>query len=354
MTEIIHGASGVRAAHASTDVRSIASPSEYVPDGIYLDLSQVLDRRVHLKCEGLNLAGSVKIKAAAEMVDSAERSGLLQPGGRMVESSSGSLGVALAMIAADRGYGFICVTDNRCNERNLRLMRVYGADVVVIDEPDPVEGLLGARIRYVADLCAREPDVLWLNQYANDSNWLAHYKTTGPSIAKAHPDAEMVFIGAGTTGTLTGCARYLKQVGHPAKIVAIDSVGSVTFGEPPGPRHIPGIGTGRRPEIVDESVIDEIIMVPEVDTIRMCRTMAGRGYLFGGSTGTVLAGMMHRISTERVDMPVVAISPDLGERYLDSIYDDEWVKDRFDLGGGAGQITRRRPAVQAVDNQVGI
>ncbi|MFH8658341.1 2,3-diaminopropionate biosynthesis protein SbnA [Streptomyces afghaniensis] len=354
MTGTIHGVSRDRTARIPADFRLIASPSEYIPDGIYLDLSQSLGRRVHLKCEGLNLTGSVKIKAAAEMVDAAERSALLQPGGRIVESSSGSLGVALAMISADRGYDFTCVTDNRCNERNLRLMRVYGADVVVIEEPDPVEGLLGARLRYVADLCAREPDVLWLNQYANDSNWLAHYKTTGPSIARACPDAEMVFIGAGTTGTLTGCARYLKQVGHPAKIIAVDSVGSVTFGGPPGPRHIPGLGTGRRPEIVDESVIDEIIMVPEVDTIRMCRTMAGRGYLFGGSTGTVLAGMMHRLSMERADMPVVAISPDLGERYLDSIYDDEWVKDRFDLGGGTAQITRRQVALPVTDGQGGI
>ncbi|CAL9610720.1 N-(2-amino-2-carboxyethyl)-L-glutamate synthase [Streptomyces sp. enrichment culture] len=354
MTEIFHGAPGRRTARTSTGFRLITSPSEYIPDDVYLDLSQVLGRRVHMKCEGLNFAGSVKIKAATEMVDAAERSGLLRPGGRMVESSSGSLGVALAMIAAGRGYAFTCVTDTRCNERNLRLMRVYGADVVVIEAPDPVEGLLGARLRHVADLCAREPDVLWLNQYANDSNWLAHYKTTGPSIATAYPDAEMVFIGAGTTGTLTGCARYLKQVGHPAKIVAVDSLGSVTFGGPSGPRHIPGLGTGRRPEIVDESVIDDIVMVPELETIRMCRTMAGRGYLFGGSTGTVLAGMMHRISAERADMPVVAISPDFGERYLDSIYDDDWVRDRFDPGGGAGRITRRRPAAPAADGLGGI
>lgn len=311
--------------------RLFSCPSGYAPDDVYIDLSTLFDRHVHVKCEGLNLAGSVKIKAAAEMVDVAERTGLLKPGGKFIESSSGSLGVALAMIAAHRGYEFVCVTDNRCNDRNLRLMKVYGAQVVVIDTPDPVTGLLGARLQHVRSVCAADPDILWINQYANENNWLSHYKSTGPAIAAAYPDAGMVFIGAGTTGTLTGCARYLKEVGHPARIVAVDSVGSVTFGGSAGVRHIPGLGTGKRPEIVDESVIDEIIMVPEVDTVRMCRKLAARGYLFGGSTGTVLAGMAGRIADEHPRTKVVAISPDLGERYLDSIYDDEWVRGRFDL-----------------------
>ncbi|WP_433400525.1 2,3-diaminopropionate biosynthesis protein SbnA [Streptomyces sp. CA-146814] len=311
--------------------RLLSCPSEYAPDGVYIDLSALFGRHVHVKCEGLNLAGSVKIKAAAEMVDAAERTGILKPGGKFIESSSGSLGVALAMIAAHRGYEFICVTDSRCNERNLRLMKVYGAQVVVIDTPDPVTGLLGARIQHVRDVCAADPDIFWINQYANKNNWLSHYKSTGPAIAAEYPDADMVFIGAGTTGTLTGCARYLKEVGHPARIIAVDSVGSVTFGGPAGVRHIPGLGTGKRPEIVDESVIDEIIMVPEVDTVRMCRKLAARGFLFGGSTGTVLAGMAGRIADESPRTKVVAISPDLGERYLDSIYDDEWVRGRFDL-----------------------
>ncbi|MFD7292176.1 2,3-diaminopropionate biosynthesis protein SbnA [Streptomyces sp. NPDC059897] len=311
--------------------RLLSSPSEYAPDGVYIDLSAHFGQHVHVKCEGLNLAGSVKVKAAAEMVDAAERTGLLKPGGKVIESSSGSLGVALAMIAAHRGYEFICVTDNRCNDRNLRLMKAYGAHVVVIDTSDPVTGLLGARLQHVRNVCADDPDVLWINQYANENNWLSHYKSTGPAIAAAYPDADMVFIGAGTTGTLTGCARYLKKVGHPARIIAVDSVGSVTFGGPAGARHIPGLGTGKRPEIVDESVIDEVIMVPEIDTVRMCRKLAARGYLFGGSTGTVLAGMAGRIADERVGTKVVAISPDLGERYLDSIYDDEWVRGHFDV-----------------------
>ncbi|WP_233289453.1 2,3-diaminopropionate biosynthesis protein SbnA [Kitasatospora sp. MBT63] len=307
----------------------IRAPQDLVLDDIFVDLSPAFGRTLALKCEGFNFAGSVKAKAAAGMLAAAEQQGRIRPGSTIIESSSGSLGVAVAAIAANLGYRFVCVTDVRCSPRNASLMRVFGAEVVVVSEPDPVGGLLGARIRYVQERCTAEPAMFWLNQYANDNNWLAHYGSTGPAIVKSYPDLEYLFVGAGTTGTLTGCARYLKEAGHPAKVVAVDSVGSVTFGGPAGPRYIPGLGTGRRPEIADESVVDEILMVEEVDAIRMCRFLARRGFLFGGSTGTVLAGAFQRLLGERPDVCAVAISPDFGERYLDSVYDDDWVGERF-------------------------
>lgn len=309
--------------------RTVGTPQDLLIDDAFVDLAPMVHRRLVLKCEGFNFAGSVKVKSALRMVNDFEDAGLLRPGSAFVESSSGSLGVALSMIAANRGYRFTCVTDSRCNERNVRMMEAYGAEVVVISEPHPVEGLLGSRIRYIQQMCRSTPEILWLNQYANDSNWLAHYETTGPAVARAFPDLEFLFIGAGTTGTLTGCARYLKSIGHPARIVAVDSVGSVTFGGPSGPRHIPGLGTGRRPEIVDESVVDEVLMVPEREAIRMCRFLAKKGYLLGGSTGTVVAGAMQRLSAERDDVQALGIAADLGERYLDSVYDDAWVHARF-------------------------
>ncbi|GHF69502.1 2,3-diaminopropionate biosynthesis protein SbnA [Streptomyces mashuensis] len=306
-----------------------------------MDLTPSFRKRFFLKCEGFNFAGSVKAKAALSMISAAEEEGLLRPGSTIVESSSGSLGVALAALAAERGYRFVCVTDTRCTERHLRMMRSYGAEVVVISEPDPVEGLLGARIRHVHELCRQDPGALWLNQYANDNNWRAHFHTTGPAIVRAFPDLDYLFIGAGTTGTLTGTGRYLKHIGHPARIVAVDSVGSVTFGGPPGTRHIPGLGTGRRPEIVDESVVDEVLMVPEQEAVRMCRALARRGYLLGGSTGTVLAGAWQRLADAGPTALSVGISPDLGERYLDSVYDDVWVRARF------GDITDDDPLAPA-------
>ncbi|WP_268239270.1 2,3-diaminopropionate biosynthesis protein SbnA [Longimycelium tulufanense] len=321
---------------------------DLINDDMFLDLSRILDRRVLLKCEGLNLAGSVKMKAAASMVVAAEEEGRLRPGSVLVESSSGNLGVALSMIAANRGYRFVCVTDPRSNLSNRKLMTAAGAEVVVIEQRDGNGGFLGSRIRYVQELCASDSRYVWLNQYENRFNWIAHYRTTAQAILRNVPDLDFLFVGAGTTGTLMGCARYFKEVAHPAKIIAVDTVGSVTFGGPSMPRYIPGLGTSRRPELLDESYVDEVVLVEEGEAVRTCRSLARHGFLLGGSTGTVLAAVNRRMRHEAGNPTCVAISPDLGERYLDSIYDDAWVTEHFGLDVVAGVNTHRQPASWSV------
>ena len=309
----------------------ISRVDEIFIDDLFVDVGAILDASIVLKCEAFNFGGSIKLKAAVSMVDAAESSGRLRPDSVLVESSSGNLGVALSIIAASRGYDFVCVTDARANVTNLKYIRATGASVVVIEEA-PGRDYLSRRIEYVQQLCRSDERVVWLNQYANDENWRAHYRTTGPAIAKAYPDAEAVYIGAGTTGTLMGCAHYLREIGHPARIVAIDSVGSVLLGGGPmKPRFIPGIGSTRQPEIFDGSLVDDVVLVEEADTIRMCRRLVRSGFLFGGSTGTVLAGALQHRGRCRVDDTAVgvAIAPDLGERYLDTMYDDGWVEERF-------------------------
>lgn len=315
-----------------------SSPQDLLIDNVYFDLSKDLKLPVVVKCEGLNLAGSVKLKAARGMLNYALAHGELEPGGSFIESSSGSLGVALAMLAANLNLRFTCVTDSRCNSVTLGSLRAYGAEVVVITEPHPRDGLLGARLQYVAERLATDPDMVWLNQYANRHNPDAHHDLTGPQIAHDWPDAPFIFIGAGTTGTLTGAASYLKEIGHPGRIIAVDSVGSVTFGQPAARRLIPGLGTGRRPQIADSSVFDELIMVPEACTVRICRKLARSGYLFGGSTGTVLAAAEMRLGGGTASGLSVALSPDFGERYIDTIYSDNWVAENFEL-----ETTRERP-----------
>jgi N-(2-amino-2-carboxyethyl)-L-glutamate synthase len=131
-----------------------------------------------------------------------------------------------------------------------------------------------------------------LNQYANPNNWKAHYETTAPAILNQFPDLDVLFVGAGNTGTFMGCARFFRSQRDRVRIVAVDGVGSVTFGGPPSPRMIPGLGTGVRPALLDESYVDEVIMVPEPDTARTCHRLAARGFLFGGSTGTVVSGAL--------------------------------------------------------------
>jgi N-(2-amino-2-carboxyethyl)-L-glutamate synthase len=308
----------------------ISTPQGFNEEDLYVDLEPTFGYSLFLKCEGFNFAGSIKLKAALEMVEAAERDGVLTPGSILVESSSGNLGVALSMVAANKGYGFLCVTDSRCNLSTKRQMQAFGSRVHVITEPDPVGGLLGARINYVRALCASDDRYVWLNQYSNSQNWKAHYRSTAPAIARQFPQLDVLFVGAGTCGTLMGCARYFREWYRPVRIVAVETVGSVTFGGPPGRRMIPGLGTSVRPAMLDESYVDDVVRVEEADTIRACHQLASTGFLFGGSTGTVISGAMDWLSLHGWQgLTAVAIAPDLGERYLDTVYHANWVLDLY-------------------------
>ncbi|MFJ8159908.1 2,3-diaminopropionate biosynthesis protein SbnA [Streptomyces sp. NPDC096136] len=307
----------------------ISTPQAFNQDDLYIDLEAITGHRLFLKCEGFNFAGSIKLKAATAMVEAAERDGLLSQDSVLVESSSGNLGVALSMIAASKGYRFVCVTDSRCNLATRLLLEALGSEVHVITEPSPTGGLLGARIDHVRALCTSDDRYVWLNQYTNPHNHAAHYRTTAPAIARAFPDLDVLFIGAGTTGTLMGCARYFRTWHRPVRVVAVDAEGSASFGRPARRRMIPGLGTSIRPPLLDRSYVDDVVHVDEADTIRTCHRLARHGFVFGGSTGTVVHGADQWLA--RWDRPVtaVAIAPDLGERYLETVYRADWVQDLY-------------------------
>lgn len=302
---------------------------DLVPDDLFFTIDNISPAPVHVKCEGLNAAGSIKIKAAVRIVKDLEESGQLTKGKTLIESSSGNLGVAISMIAAERGYRFICVMDANSSEVSVRTVRALGGEVIIIRKADQNGGYLNSRIELIKEMLSRDPDLVWVNQYANESNWRAHYSTTAPEILRKFPKVDWLVIGAGTTGTLTGCARYFREASPATRIVGVDAVGSVTFGQPGARRLIPGLGTSRRPEIADVMLLNEVVHVAEEDTVRMCRRLACRGLFVGGSTGTVLSAMSligSRISASDI---VVTISPDLGGKYLDTIFDDAWVKRHF-------------------------
>jgi 2,3-diaminopropionate biosynthesis protein SbnA len=304
--------------------------SELFQDDVFVPIEGILDQPIFVKIEGLNLGGSVKVKTALGLIRTLEAEGRLNASSKLIESSSGNLGVALSMICAGRGYAFTCVVDPNTSVRNIKIMEVFGARIVMISERDENGGFLGSRIRYIEQLIANDPDYLWTNQYANPANVEAHRRWTAAAIDRHFPRLDYLFVGAGTTGTLMGCVKHFKAHRPKVRIVAVDSVGSVTFGYPAGKRHIPGLGTSRRPEIFDPKGLHAVELVDERDSIIMCRHLARRhGFLCGGSTGTVLAAVRawkRRLPREIV---VAAISPDLGERYLDTIYNDEWVESRF-------------------------
>lgn len=327
----------------------ISAPEDFNTDDLYVDLTGVLGLSVYLKCEGFNFAGSVKLKAALGMVTDAERRGLLHRGSVLVESSSGNLGVALAMIAASRGYRFVCVTDPRCNPATHRLMAALGAEVRVVDTPDAAGGFLATRIALVRSLVAGDDRYVWLNQYANPENQGSHLVTTGPEIEAAFPQLDVVFVGAGTTGTLMGCARYFRSRPRPVRVVAVDAAGSVTFGDRPTPRMIPGLGTSVRPEALDESYIDDVVHVAEPDTLEACHALARRGFLFGGSTGTVVAGAADWLRRHGdATTTAVALAPDMGERYLDTVYRPSWLAEHFGPEAAAGMPQPREATITEV------
>ncbi len=302
-----------------------------VPD-LFIDLEPVFGDPLVLKCEGMNFAGSIKLKTAVSLIDRAEAQGRAVPGRTtLVESSSGNLGIGISLVAASRGYDFVCVTDSRCNLGAAALMRSLGATVEIITAPHPQRGLLGARLDRVADLVHSGRNTVWLNQYQNSANWEAHYCTTGPEILREFDVVDTIFVGVGTAGTAMGVAQYVRRKSPRTTIVGVDVEGSVSFGGPAGTRHVPGIGSSIRPPLLDRTLLDDLVYVSEPESISACRALVARGYVFGGSTGSVVAGALRWLADRPTSRGArnIAVAPDLGERYLDTIYQDQWVRDLY-------------------------
>jgi cysteine synthase A len=321
----------------------ISSPEQFNVADLYIDLRGLLSASVFLKCEQMNFAGSIKLKTARSLVDRAEQEGRLVAGDTLVESSSGNLGVALSLVAAARGYGFVCVTDVRCNASTIALMRAVGAEVIVVAEPHPERGFLGTRTDLVREIAASDRCV-WLNQHASPANPEAHSATTAPEVLAAFPHVERIFVGVGTSGTAMGFADHLCSEAPHVRLIGVDSIGSVTFGGPSLTRHIPGLGAGVVPPIYRHDALDEHLSVPEAETVRMCRELSALGFVMGGSTGTVLAGARRWLEAhpEASESVSVAVAPDGGERYSASLYDDDWVRQTYGdglLDGIAAPVT---------------
>ena len=281
-----------------------------------------------LKLEGFNISGSIKVKTAIGLIEDLERRGIARPNETViVESSSGNLGIALSLVCAIKGYKFICVTDSNATRANIRGMRLYGATVIVVDDRDADGGFLGSRFKTIDHILQSEPNAVWVNQYDNIANKNVHAEQTANEIAREFDKVDWIFIGAGTTGTLAGVSERLRQVYPNIKVVAVEPVGSVTFGGAPGKRNIPGIGTSLRPKLADLAKPDRVVAIREEKTVETCLSFV-RDYhlLIGGSTGTVLAAVQQLAADFSPGETIVAISADLGDKYLDTVYDPEWVE----------------------------
>lgn len=289
------------------------------------------DNDVYLKIEGFNVAGSIKLKTAKRMVQGLEERGIIKPHYHsLIESSSGNLGLALSIVCANRGYGFTCVVDPNVSEHCVKLIQLYGGEIIRVSEIDKNGGYLSARINKIHEVLKKYPNFVWTNQYANHDNPMAHFHTTAPEILEEFDKVDYLFVGSSSTGTLVGCCKYFKKVSPETRIIAVEPEGSVTFGAPPAKRLLPGLGASRIAELASQSCHDKCIHISEIESIKTCRILLEKyNLLAGASTGTVLAAVKHHLKSVHDPGVVVAISPDLGEKYINSVYCSEWVSINF-------------------------
>ncbi len=282
------------------------------------------------KLEYLNPGGSVKDRIGIKMIEIAEKSGLLKPGGTIVEPTSGNTGVGLAMAAAIKGYKCVFVMPDKMSDEKIRLLRAYGAEVVITPTnvaPESPESYYSVANRLARDI----PGGYQPNQYKNMGNPEAHYETTGPEIwAQTEGKIDVFVAGMGTGGTISGVAKYLKEKNPNIKIVGVDPEGSLYTGDIAKPYKIEGIGEDFIPETIDLKIIDEMVVVGDKESLLMTRRIAREeGFLIGGSCGAAVVGANKYIEKHNLgkDKVVVVLLPDSGRSYLSKIFSDNWMKE---------------------------
>jgi len=278
--------------------------------------------RVEAKCEFLNPTGSIKDRPARLIVERWLADGRLDAGSRLVESTSGNFGVSLALAAAIHGLRFTAVVDPMATRAHVAMIRQYGAEIVLADQPDAVGGYLNSRVETVRAICRQDEKAVWINQYANPLNSEAHFSGTGAEIAAQVEGPPDVLVAAvSTSGTIMGTGRRLKTEFPYMRIVAVDAAGSVIFNGRPGPRRLPGLGASRVPELLDASLIDEVVYVSDEQAIAGChRLLRTEGIMAGGSSGAVIWAIQQLAAELAPRSRVVTLLPDRGDRYLGLIY----------------------------------
>ena len=321
----------IRAGRFSDPVALIGNtPLVYLPS-----VSERAGAKIYGKCEFLNPTGSVKDRPARTIVEQAEKRGELEPGGTIVEGTAGNTGISLALVAAVKGYRCLFVIPNTMTPEKIAFARQLGAEVRLVEKlpySDPKHYNHIAR-----DLAAGMENTIWANQFDNPDNVLAHYTTTGPEIwEQTEGKVDVVVMGSGTGGTISGVGRFLKERRPGVKIVAADPGGSAIYSyikegriEAPGSSIVEGVGIGRITKCFDRSVVDDALQVSDQEAVNETyRLMWDEGLFVGASAGLSLAGAIRWAREQGRGQTIVCNLCDGGSRYVSRLYNPEWLREK--------------------------
>lgn len=280
------------------------------------------------KLEGQNPVGSVKDRPALWVLKRAAERGDITEGSTLIESSSGNFATALATYARLLGLKFIPVIDPNITPTYESFLKRSCESVARVTEQDESGGYLKTRLNKVRELCATLDNAYWTNQYGNPDAMEAHYLLTAGEICERFSRLDYVFIGVSTGGTIAGVSRRLKERFPAIRVIAVDAEGSVIFGGPARKRFIPGIGASTRPALVDHALIDDVVVVPERETVRACQELFHRhGLLVGGSSGSCYAAIQRyqpQLKGTLTPPQVLFLCADRGTAYLDTVFNPAW------------------------------
>jgi N-(2-amino-2-carboxyethyl)-L-glutamate synthase len=281
------------------------------------------------KLEYVNPVGSIKDRPAFWILKRAAERGEIGDETTVIESSSGNFASALAAFTRLVGLRFIPVIDPNISDTYESFLRRLCPTVVKVEDRDDTGGFLKTRLEMVKHLCAAIPDAYWTNQYGNPDAVDAHYQLTGGEICADFDELDYAFIGVSTGGTIAGVSRRLKERYPKVRIIAVDTQGSVIFGDAPRKRHIPGLGSSIVPPQISHALIDDVVLVPERETVQACRELlVTHGLFAGGSSGTAFAAVKRyaaKMAEGRTKPPAALfLCADRGNPYLDTVFDPTW------------------------------